>query len=356
MSAMRPTVSATIVTYNSERYITRCLETLTAQTYPCLEIIVVDNGSTDCTCALVKGFQASKIIHNHENAGYCRAQNQAITAAAGDWILCVNPDTELQSDCIEQMVRAGELLPSIGIVCPKILRMDPDGRHSDPPVFDSAGGYITPSLRHFDRGSQLLDYGQYDNPEYVFGYTGAITLFRRTMVEDASINGGLLDEDFFYYREDADLSWRTKLLGWRCLYAPSAVGHHVRRVLPSNRRSLPAAINLHSTKNRFLMRINNMTGGVYRKVLLAATLRDLGVLVYVIAFERSSLRGLAWVLKNFRQLWAKRKTVHARRRAREEDLKHWFDNRPVAIALEPVLQDAIAQLRHGFPHTSVRSE
>src|SRR4051794_1678654 len=98
MSAMHPTVSATIVTYNSERYITRCLETLRAQTYPCLEIIVVDNGSTDCTCALVKRFQASRIIHNHENAGYCRAQNQAITASGGDWILCVNPDTELQSD------------------------------------------------------------------------------------------------------------------------------------------------------------------------------------------------------------------------------------------------------------------
>src|SRR6266542_3283201 len=135
MRAMRPTASATIVTYNADRYIARCLETVAAQTHACTEVIVVDNGSTDGTCALVARFACVRIIHNSGNSGYCGAQNQAIAASTGDWILCVNPDTTLQPDCVEQLVRAGELHPAIGIVCPKILRMDPDGKHSDPPVF-----------------------------------------------------------------------------------------------------------------------------------------------------------------------------------------------------------------------------
>jgi GT2 family glycosyltransferase len=341
---MRPKVSATIVTYNAEHHIVRCLETLLAQTYPCSEIIVVDNGSADTTCALAGNFRGVRIIQNLANSGYCAAQNQAISASSGDWIICLNPDTTLQSDCVEQLVLAGELHSAIGIVCPKILRMDADGKHSDPPVFDSAGVYITPGLRHFDRGSQLIDYGQFDNVEYVFGYTGAIVLFRRTMVEDVSIEGEFLDNDFFYYREDADLSWRSKLLDWRCLYVPQAVGHHVRRVLPSNRRSLPEAINLHSTKNRFLMRINNMTAGVYARVLVPATVRDLGIFVYVLVFERSSLPGLWWLVGNWKKLWAKRELIMTRRRASDSDLKRWFNDEPIGIPLEQVLHEALSQV------------
>jgi GT2 family glycosyltransferase len=341
---MRPTVSATIVTYNAEGHIVRCLQALLAQTYPCIEIIIVDNGSADKTCALAETFAGVSIIHNFANSGYCAAQNQAISASTGDWILCLNPDTSLQPDCVERLVRAGELHPAIGIVCPKILRMDADGTFFDPPVFDSAGVYITPGLRHFDRGSELIDYGQFDNIEYVFGYTGAIVLFRRAMVEDASIQGELLDNDFFYYREDADLSWRSKLLDWRCLYVPQAVGHHVRRVLPSNRRSLPPLINLHSTKNRFIMRINNMTAGVYAKLIVPATVRDLGILLYVLVFERSSLPGLLWVFRNRKRLWAKRKSILSRRRVPDSDLKRWFSDEPVVYPLEQVLHETLNTL------------
>jgi GT2 family glycosyltransferase len=353
MTTMQPTVSATIVTYNAERYIARCLETLSQQTYPCFEVIVVDNGSTDATCALVAKFTGTRIIHHSGNTGYCFAENHAIFESKGDWILCLNPDTTLQPDCVEQLVRAGELHPGIGIVCPKILRMDPTGKYSDPPVLDSAGGYMTPSLRHFDRGSQLLDYGQFDNPEYVFGYTGAIVLFRRTMIGDVSIDGELLDNDFFFFREDADLSWRAKLLDWQCLYTPLAVGHHVRRVLPTERKSLPAAINLHSAKNRFLMRINNITAGVYAKVFFPATLRDVGVLLYVLVVERSSLPGLLWAVRNLRRLRAKRTRIMRRRRANDRELKRWFNNEPVAYPLEPALHEALRPMMvRGSSHPS----
>ena len=125
---------------------------------------------------------------------------------------------------------------------------------------DSTGIYFTPMLRHLDRGSQEVDNGHYLNYEYVFGATAAAALYRREMIEDISMDGEFFDSDFFVYREDADVAWRAQLLGWRCLYTPHARGYHVRNVLPGNRRALPAEINMHSVKNRFLMRIKNMTG------------------------------------------------------------------------------------------------
>ncbi len=339
---MPPTVSATIVTYNADRYITRCLASIQSQTYPISEIVVVDNDSRDSTRELVAQFPNVKLLCRSDNSGYCVAQNQAIHATTADWVLCINPDTALEPDCVENLVQAGEIHPKIGIVCPKILRMKPDGRALDPPVFDSTGAYFTPSLRHFDRGSQLLDYGQYNQPEYVFGYTGAIVLFRHTLIDDVSVDGILLDNDFYFYREDADLSWRAQLLGWKCLYVPKALGYHVRRVLPYNRRSLPRLINLHSTKNRFLLRLNNITAGVYRTAFLQSTIRDWGILLYVLTVEQSSLAGLLWVLRNLRRLNAKRRKIQARRRVDDEYLKYWFKDEPTSIPLERELYEQLA--------------
>ena len=68
------------------------------------------------------------------------------------------------------------------------------------------------------------------------------------MMEDIALNGEYFDNDFFAYREDADLAWRAQLYGWRCLYTPKAIAYHVRHVLPEKRSALPALINMHRSK------------------------------------------------------------------------------------------------------------
>lgn len=327
-------VSVTLVTTNDVVHLPRCLASLRAQTCRPMEIVCVDNASTDGSGEWLAAQPDIRLLRNDTNRGFCAAQNRAIAASKGDWVLCLNPDTKLEPACIAELVRAGECDPAIGMVCPKILRMDAAMRRSRP-MLDSAGGYFTPLLRHHDRGSGQIDNGQYDAPEYVFAYTGAVVLFRRAMIEQVSIHGEFLDEDFFFYREDADLAWRAHLLGWRCLYTPRAVAHHVRRVLESNRRSLPALINLHSVKNRFLMRIKNITPRLYARVFVPATLRDLGILGYVLLREQSSLPGLWFVLRHWRRTWAKRRLIQQRRTASDLDIARWFSFHPVAIPLEP---------------------
>ena len=97
------------------------------------------------------------------------------------------------------------------------------------------------------------------------------------MIDDISLDGEFFDSDFFVYREDADVAWRAQLMGWKCLYAPYARGYHVRKVLPGNRRALPPEINMHSVKNRFLMRMKNISPDLYRRNWFSITARDLMV-------------------------------------------------------------------------------
>jgi GT2 family glycosyltransferase len=167
-------VSVTLVTYNSGRFIKRCLESVLAQKYPKLEVIVIDNASTDGTPDLLEQFQETcRIFQNSENIGFAAAQNQAIGLANGEWILTLNPDMLLLPNFIQALVDAGELDRKIGTVCGKLLAIRASFDLPEIQLIDSTGIYFTPMLRHLDRGSQQVDNGHYTNFEYVFGATAA---------------------------------------------------------------------------------------------------------------------------------------------------------------------------------------
>lgn len=325
-------VTVTIVTYNSARYIRRCLEWVLEQNHPELEIIIIDNTSTDDTLGVLARFETrARIVRNSTNTGFAAAQNQAIALSSADWILTLNPDVRLTPDFLSTLVTAAESYPGVGSACGKLLAMSPDCEIPPEPVFDSTGIYYTPNLRHFDRGSRLPDIGQYDRSEFVFGATGAAALYRREMIRDISIAGEFFDSDFFAYREDADLAWRAQLLGWRCLYVPGALAYHVRSVLPSNRRSLPAVLNMHSVKNRFLTRIKNITLPLYRRHFLAITLRDTLILGACLTYEWSSLRAFPLLLRAWHRSFEKRRLIMHHRRASDREIAAWFSYSPVSF-------------------------
>jgi GT2 family glycosyltransferase len=329
--ATRDLVSVTIVTYNSGRYIKRCLESVLGQRGPDIEVIVVDNNSTDGTSDILEQFEdRCMVARNPKNLGFAAAQNQAILHSRGNWILTLNPDVLLMPYFIQALVEAGRNDPSVGTVCGKLLAMSPDFDIDARPRVDSTGIYFTPNLRHLDRGSREIDNGHFLKREYVFGATAAAALYRRDMIEDISVDGEFFDPDFFAYREDADVAWRAQLLGWRCLYTPYARGYHVRAVLPGNRRALPRAINMHSVKNRFLMRIKNMTGHLYRRCWLAITARDLVVLGCCILYEHYSLKAFVEIWRAWRGVWSKRRWIMERKRVSDDYIAAWFRYHPVS--------------------------
>jgi GT2 family glycosyltransferase len=329
--ALKDVVSVTIVTFNSGRFIKRCLESVLEQKYPNLEVVVVDNASTDGTVDILEQFaDRCRIYYNDENLGFAAAQNQAIRLAGGDWILTLNPDVLLLPNFIQALVDAGNVDPKCGTVCGKLLTIRPSFDLPEKQLVDSTGIYFTPMLRHLDRGSQEVDNGHYLQFEYVFGATAAAALYRRQMIDDIAIDNEFFDPDFFVYREDADVAWRAQLLGWRCIYTPLARGYHVRNVLPGNRRALPPEINMHSVKNRFLLRIKNMTPDLYKRNWLSITTRDLVVVGACLLHEHTSLKAFAYLAKNWKRVWSKRQEIMKRRRAKDDYIASWFSYKPVS--------------------------
>jgi GT2 family glycosyltransferase len=339
-----PSVAVTVVTFNSARFIRRCLESVLDQNYPTLEIVVIDNASSDGTVEILEAFNdRCRVIFNRQNTGFAGGQNQAIGYTRADWVLTLNPDVLLTRGFIQSLVWAGEADLHIGTVCGKLRSMSPDYELPAKPVIDSAGIYFTPALRHLDRGNRLADNGQYEQFEFVFGATAAAALYRREMIDDISIEGEFFDNDFFAYREDADLAWRAQLLGWQCVYTPRALAYHVRSVVPENRRSYSAAINMHSVKNRWMMRIKNMTSGLYRRHFGSITARDLLVIAGCLTREFSSLRGYGIVMGKWPSLLGKRAQIMRKRHASDADLARWFAYSPVSFPAPRIAEYVLAR-------------
>ena len=339
-------VSITIVTYNSGRYIRRCLESVLGQNYHPLEVIIIDNASTDGTIDLLEAFEdRCLVVYNNENIGFAAAQNQAITCARGEWVLTLNPDVFLLPGFIRALLDGDRIDPRAGTLCGKLFSMSPAFEIPETPIVDSTGIYFTPMLRHFDRGAQECDNGHFLHYEYVFGATAAAACYRRKMIEDVSINGELFDPDFFAYREDADLAWRAQLLGWKCIYVPDARAYHVRKLRPGMRRTVTSEINMHSVKNRFLMRLKNITPRLYLRNLLPITVRDLGIVTYCLLSEHTSIKAFFLTARSLGRMMEKRRWIQARRRVDDDYIEQWFRFSPVSLPVAGRPEAVEAQVR-----------
>jgi GT2 family glycosyltransferase len=344
----KPLVSVTVVTYNSGRFIRRCLESVLDQTYSFMEVIVVDNSSADGTVDILEPFEdRCTVVYNEENSGFAAAQNQAISLSKGQWVLTLNPDVMLLPDFVERLMQTAPADPQVGTLCGKLLMVDASFAIPDKQVVDSTGMYFTPMLRHFDRGCLEQYNGHYHNHEYVFGATAAAACYRREMIEDIAVGGEFFDSAFFTYREDADVAWRAQLMGWKCLYDPTACGYHVRKLRPGMRRQLAPEINMHSVKNRFLMRIKNITPKLYIRHFAAITIRDMGILAYCLFIEHSSLEAFTLLARDFKKTLDKRKLVQARRRADDAYLARWFRFKPVSEPFEALTPASESAARVG---------
>jgi len=344
---MSARVLVSIVTFNSARWLGDCLNSLKAQTFQDFQICLWDNASIDESSGIAESCsQIPVTVHRSpENMGFCAAHNHNIASHDSDYVLVLNPETYLDERFLEILVKALDQDIKAGSATGKLWRWPPgvsresiplilahpegESNECNPKTLDSTGIYFIPSQRHLDRGSGLPDLGQYDKREYVFGASGAAAFYRREMLEELKSGREYFDEAFFAYREDADLAWRAQWLGWACLYVPEAMGFHVRSVLPERRASLLADINMHSFKNRFLMRIKNMDAGTYLRFIVPISMRDLAAIIYVLLLERSSLRAFPLLLKSFPRAWALRKELQKRRRISGREIRRWFSSRAI---------------------------
>jgi GT2 family glycosyltransferase len=213
-----PSVSVIVVNWNRHDLLRACLLSLRQQTFRDFEVIVVDNGSTDGSLALLREapFEHIRTIENGLNRGFCAANNQGIQAAQGRFIGLLNNDAEAEPRWLEQLLAAVESDSEVGMAASKILTWE------NRRVIDKTGHLIYPDGQNRGRGTGEPDRGQYDRLEETAWPDGCAALYRRSMLTEI----GGFDEDFFAYADDAELGLRGRIAGWRCLYVPTAIVYH----------------------------------------------------------------------------------------------------------------------------------
>jgi GT2 family glycosyltransferase len=218
-------LSVVIVNYNVRFFLEQCLKSVFKSGAGLeMEVFVVDNNSVDGSVDMVREkFPAVRLIANRENAGFSRANNQAIRESSGRHVLLLNPDTVLQDDTLPGVVAFMEAHPDAGGLGVKMLdgqgRFLPESKRGLPTpgvAFCKVFGLsaLFPRSRTF--GRYHLGYLDPDQTHRVDVLSGAFMLLRREALEKA----GTLDEDFFMYGEDIDLSYRITQAGYRNYYYP----------------------------------------------------------------------------------------------------------------------------------------
>ena len=218
LSTKRPLVSVVVLTCNGLSHLEECLTSLLEQTWPEREIILVVNGSTDGSAGFVRERfgEAVRLIELGENIGYTGGNNAGLRAARGEYLAVLNDDTRTDPRWLESMVEGLERRPDCGLAACKILS------YREPEIIDNVGHLIYRDGTFRGRGRLERDRGQYDREEEVLAPSGCALLVRKAALEKA----GLFDEDFFIYGDDADLSLRVRLAGWKAVYLPRAVVYH----------------------------------------------------------------------------------------------------------------------------------
>jgi GT2 family glycosyltransferase len=224
-------LSIIIVAWNSQEYIRNCLDSIfLSQKNFSTEVIVVDNGSSDQTAKIVeKLYPQVKLIQNKTNSGYAKANNQGIEEAKGEYILLLNPDTQVLEDALSLMYEFMQENPEAGALGPKLLNPDKSVQSScrEFPTFSILVWEFSGLSRFFSKsrifGKWRMGYFDFDKTREVDQPMGSCLMLRRKTLEDV----GIFDESFGMFFNDVDLCFRIKKSGWKIYFYPEAkVIHH----------------------------------------------------------------------------------------------------------------------------------
>lgn len=226
-------LSVIIVNYNVKFFLEQCLQSVFGAIKNIgAEVIVVDNNSVDGSVTMVKEkFAGALVIENHKNAGFSAANNIAIKKATGEYILLLNPDTVVEEDTFSKCIRYMDEHPEAGALGVKMI----DGKGKFLP--ESKRGLPTPRVSFYkifglsklfpgskEFGRYHLSYLPENQTNEVDILCGAYMMIRKQALDAA----GLLDETFFMYGEDIDLSYRIQKAGFKIVYFPEITIIHYK--------------------------------------------------------------------------------------------------------------------------------
>ncbi|MGZ3777248.1 MAG: glycosyltransferase family 2 protein [Mucilaginibacter sp.] len=288
-----PKVAVVILNWNGKKHLGEFLPSVLESTWPDLDIIVGDNGSSDGSVEfLQQNFPTVKIIQNDKNYGFTGGYNRVLNKVDADYFILLNSDVEVHNGWIEPVIALMESDRMIAAAAPKILSFIQKDHFEHA---GAAGGFIDKLGYPFCRGRMFYeieeDNGQYQQSGEVFWATGAAMFIKK---EHWVIAGGF-DERFFAHMEEIDLCWRLKNLGYKVMYCADSEVYHLGGGTLNTENPFKTFLNF---RNNLLLLKNNLS--VWR-AMFVIFFRFWMDLLAIVRFLNEGKRKDAWAVSRAHQ-------------------------------------------------------
>jgi len=330
------TVSVIIVNLNGKNWLEKCIPSILSSDYPKdkIEIILVDNGSTDGSIEFAKKLLERelvkfKIIQNKENKGWSPANNQGAEESKGDILLFLSNDMEVDKNWIKEIVKIFRLDHKAGVIQCNSLSM------WDKNTFDSAMNYL-------DRYGFAYSYAPQENPWKVFFAEGMAFAIRRDVFEKI----GGFDEYYFMEYDDMDLCWRVRLAGYQVYFDPKSIVYHARGGTVGGTYFKRKIRNIvQYVRNHYVTLIKNYElKNLIPALFIVSAMQFTKISYFIVKREfklaNATIRGMVEVIKDFRLILEKRKNVQQKIRKvpDKEIMKYMHPFKPILLYKFMVLQ------------------
>lgn len=341
-----PKVAINLVTWNGEKQIEYCLNSILEQTFQDFLLLIIDNGSVDKTVNIIEENylpvfkEKIKFVKNRSNLGFAFAHNQAILWTDSDYVLALNQDVILEPDFLAKTVEFMDAHHDAGSISAKILRweykqIEDLKKYEKTDIIDSLGLKIYKSQRVVDRGSGEQDKSQYENITEIFGVSATCPMYRRQALQDVRFEDEFFDIDFFSYKEDVDLAYRLAWRGWKSYFLPDVIAYHERSAkgqekishlaLVRHRKDKSKFVSYHSYKNHLFTLKKNLSSRNFWRYFFPITWFELKKFIYLLFLEPSALGAISEVWAKRKKIKTKRRFIMSHRLIKDDEMRKWFN-------------------------------
>ena len=315
--------SVIIPNWNGEELLKDCLTSLHEQTFRNLEVIVVDNNSSDNSVKYISdNFPKIKIVKLNKNFGFAKAINEGVKKSICEYIVLLNNDTLVDPKWLENLIKTADNHPDVISVNSKLLNF------YNRKIIDGVGILVNEVGQARSIGWLEEDKGQYEKEQYIFGATGGASLFKRLDF----IKVGMFDENYFMYSEEVDFAFRAQFLGYKSIYCPKAVVFHKHKATAKKK---PQHIEYWQFKN--------MTQTIIKDFPVSLLLKDFRwlkiILVYFNTIFYQIKNGFLWpafitqfwLIVNLPRLLKERYKIQGARKVSDDYIDNFFVKKEITF-------------------------
>jgi GT2 family glycosyltransferase len=306
-----------IVNWNGGDLLLKCLNILSKKTVLKTQVIVIDNASTDHSTENLSSSDNLFLFQSATNLGFAAGNNLALRESANEFVALLNPDAFPEPDWLEKLLQAAAHHPDAAAFGSRQLC------HHDPNLLDGIGdSYHLSGLVWRDRHATPQTPADLI-PREIFSPCAAAALYRRAALEEI----GFFDEDYFCYVEDVDLGFRLRLAGYKAVYVPDAVVHHVGSATTGGQQSDFSVY--HGHRNLVWTYVKNMPGILFWALLPLHLALNIGTILWFTARGQGNIILKAkWdAIKGLPKMWRKRQLIQKNRKASIRDIWRVLDKR-----------------------------